>query len=286
MSLQINNLHITTATAKPKTPPGREFTISPSLYGRTRWNLDNLSRMNISGSGQWTITPTTDFTANVKMWGASGTMYTSGNAGAGGYSSGTASFKGGVPYILVVGEGGKRVVGSGYHGYGNGGYTFYSSGNAVQGGGMSGIFSESYTQNGAIIIAGGGGSGIHGSYTNGAGGGSSGQNANNGGNTGGTQSAGGTGTYTGSALRGSVCPVSTSYNSAGGGGYYGGGAGSGVSSASGGSGYIRTSVVTNGVTTTGVGSTPANASDIDRGSSGGRDSSSSPIGNDGRVIIS
>lgn len=292
MSLQINNLHITTATAKPKTPPGREFLISPALYGKTRWNLDNLSRMNISSSGQWTITPTTNFTANIKMWGGSGAVYgngAGGESGAGGFSAGTASFVSGVPYVLVVGAGGIRQSGTGTPVIGGGGYMYYSAlaypYGSPQGGGMSGIFSGSYVQNRSIMIAGGGGS-IVASYQGGAGGGSSGQDgtySNTG--TGGTQTAGGTGTYTGSALKGAGCPVSGNYNSAGGGGYFGGGAGGNISTAGGGSGYIHPTVVTNGYTVSGSYSTPGNSSDVDRGGSGqGRIGGGEGVS--GRVIIS
>ena len=292
MSLQINALNTSTTVVKPKTPPGREFTISPSLYGRTRWNLDNLSRMNISSSGQWTITPTSNFTAKVKMWGASGAGYGTGNtgySGAGGYSSGTASFVAGVPYILVVGAGGIRQSGTGTPVIGGGGYMYYAAfaypNGSPQGGGMSGIFSGSYVQNRSIIIAGGGGSKVAG-YDAGAGGGLVGQTGTyTSPGAGGTQIAGGTGTYSGTALRGAGCPTSGNYNSAGGGGYFGGGAGGSVSTAGGGSGYIHPTVISNGYTVAGSYGTPGNSSDPDRGESG-TGLRGGCEGVNGRVIIS
>lgn len=291
MSLQINALNTSTTVVKPKTPPGREFTISPSLYGRTRWNLDNLSRMNISSSGQWTITPTSNFTANVKMWGGAGGSSDTGYgvSGAGGYSSGTASFSSGVPYVLIVGGGGKsKVVGSGYPATGGGGYTSYASIWSTGGGGMSGIFRSSYSQNNSVLIAGGGGShGFGGPGYGGAGGGTSGQNAERNNSYGGTQTAGGGGQLVGQALQGGSSFTSASYQcGAGGGGYFGGGAyNSMLGSGAGGSGYINTTIVTNGYTVAGSKDTPGNSSDVDRGSSG-QGTGDVKNGNDGRVIIS
>ena len=289
MSLQINNLHITTATAKPKTPPQRKFTISPALYGRTEWNLDNLSRMNISGSGQWTITPTSNFTANFKLWGAGGGCSVSADsisAGAGGYSSGTVSFISGVPYVIVVGAGGS--IQSGIRtgpGPGGGGYA-YDGYSAVSGGGMTGIFSGSYSQNRSIVIAGGGGSKVFGIKDAGAGGGSSGQASSDSGVGGGTQSSGGTsdGGYTGSALLGGRSTVLRNYFGGGGGGYFGGG-GTYIGVAGGGSGYIRAGVIS-GSTVAGYYGIAGNSSDPDRGTAGNAGNLSVRNAPDGRLIIS
>lgn len=313
MSLQINTLNVSSAAVKPKTPPGREFLISPALYGKTRWNLDNLSRMNISSSGQWTITPTSDFTASIKMWGAGGTgndntgTFNKYMGGAGGYSSGTASFVSGIPYVLIVGEAGTMVVGiNGPYTIGGGGYG--QGGDAttpnLRGGGLSGLFSQSYSHGNSMIIAGGGGAKNAGSTTDdygGAGGGSSGQTGvggNYGNSGGGTQTYGGiaaTGRapygYNGSQLLGGLgCMFTTRFDvgsTGGGGGYYGGGGGSNVISgaAGGGSGYIGG--VLNGITLTGDGSIPANSTDTDRGVSGAGGQRSGPYPpRDGRVIIS
>ena len=312
MSLKINTFHASVTTVKPKTPPTREFTISPALYGRTKWNLDTLSRMNISSSGQWTITPNMDFTASIKMWGAGG-----GSAGAGGYvlttgggggfSSGVMTFINGTPYILVVGEAGTAVTGiNGPYTIGGGGYG--QGGNSTarnfRGGGLSGIFANTYSHDSSIIIAGGGGAKnagpVSGDY-GGAGGGASGQNGNGGlygDSFGGTQTAGGSPAtvrapygYSGSKLLGGLGCIYTSQvgagSSGGGGGYFGGGGGSYTVEGAGGGGSGFIGGVINGTTITGNGGFAGNASDPDRGISGnGGNASGNYPPMDGRVIIS
>lgn len=289
MSLKIGNLQTTTAVVRKKTVQ-RVFNISPPLYGQSTWNIDTMGPINISSSGQWTITPTSDFTAKVKMWGAAGaTDCPFGlDGGAGGYSAGTASLHSSNSYIIVVGGGGQRANSGVTLGYtvGGGGYGRSSSRGSPQGGGLSGIFQTSYNQGNSILIAGGGGG--SGFDQGGAGGGSSGQSGNPYGGytaTGGTQSAGGQPTHTGTAgtpLLGGLGAYGSTRTGGGGGGYFGGGGGV---CAAGGSGYINNSTVSNGVTTAGNRSVPANAADPDRGSSGER-TGTNTFGNDGRVIIS
>lgn len=288
MSLQINTLNVTSAWRGPKTVH-RVFNVTPTLYGQSIWNLDTMGPINISGSGQWTFTPTSNFSSNVKMWGAAGgRAYTDYKGGGGGYTAGTASFQSNVSYTIVVGAGGKTSAAGVMAGYtiGGGGYGRSSSRPNPQGGGMSGIFRTPYSHSNSVLIAGGGGGGGFGQT--GAGGGDAGQAAEVYGNevaTGGTQTAGGspimTGT-SGSALIGGLGATGTNRSGGGGGGYYGGGAGA---NGAGGSGYINTSDVTNGVTATGNKVTPANATDADRGSSG-ENVGTNLFGNDGRVIIS
>jgi len=295
MSLQIHNLHITTATARPKTPPvppARTFNVSPAISGKTVWSLESSGSINVGSYGTWTLTPNSTFTASVKMWGAGGNGKGSNYGGAGGFSSGSISFEQDVPYVMLVGQGGVSVVGnSGTRVLGGGAPGRKTSSTNPCGGGLSGIFSGSYVQSAAIMVAGGGGAGQVGSP--GAGGGSSGQNGQ-GGSTGGTQLAGGSpGTSGGTGEAGAALLGGRGSSQAGsvgntgaGGGYFGGGGGDGNGdSASGGSGYIHPTKTTNGVTVAGSATTPANSADSDRGGSGASTNNDTP-GISGRVIIS
>ena len=310
MALQIHNLHITTAAAKPKIKR-RIFTISPELYGRTSWDIDQLGKMNVSSSGTWTITPQDNFTASIKTWGAGGSGrngtpqgYPSG--GAGGFSQGILQFQGGVPYVMVIGKGGDITSSS-----------FGSGGGMRGGGGLSGIFSSSYTKNGAVIVAGGGGCAAYlpGYYSwhGGPGGGTAGGDSS--GYTrffgfGGTQTAGGApapakdgesyaGTIgkpypsIGSALQGGS---SSAAHCGGGGGYYGGGmgidfnsGGNGRGGGGGGSGYIHPTYIISGSTvgTSYGASQPPSSSDADRGGAGtpGMYLVGGGSGSNGKIVI-
>ena len=290
MSLHINTLRTITAISRPKTVD-RIFTISPSLYGRTTWNVDVQGPINISSSGQWTIIPTSTFSATVKMWGAAGARaYVDYKGGGGGYSAGTASFHSDTSYVIVVGAGGNTVASGIVAGYtiGGGGYGRSSTRSNPQGGGLSGIFAASYTQNNSILVAGGGGGAGFSSIGTGPGGGLVGGNSGIYGEytaSGGTQTAGGQPSYTGTAggaLLGGLGSTGANRSGGGGGGYYGGGSGA---NGAGGSGYINTEYVSNGITNVGNNATPANPTDIDRKSSG-ENIGTNMFGNDGRVIIS
>lgn len=265
--------------------------------------------MNVSSSGQWTITPTATFTASIKMWGAAGggrsgsaeysglTVY----GGAGGYSYGTMSFVQGQSYVMTVGQGGyltgsengTRTIGGGGYGRRAGGHL-----NSI-GGGLSGLFRTSYTQANSVLIAGGGGGSGHSIYNQSslfspAGGGSSGQNnseTSQGGGSG-SQTAGGApsvynGALAGTGLLGGLGSTGgASFNggiSGGGGGYFGGGGGN-AGHAGAGSGYVNTTYIWSGSTIVGNNQTPGNSSDVERGSSGG--GRAGATGYDGRVIIS
>lgn len=255
-------------------PAGRSFSISPSVSGKSTWNLDVDGPLDLSTAGTWTITPTSVFNMNIKTWGAGGSSSSLYSGGAGGSSVGVLATVASTSYIIRVGavNGGGTVTGS-----------------AARGGGYSGVFITSETHGNARIIAGAGGGadfddGGRGA-AGGAGGGSSGQNGfgYTGVDTlgkGGTQSAGGAGgggTYTGSpgsALtggNGSATPGSGYAGGSGGSGYYGGGGG-GMQSAwaggggGGGSGYIGG--VTTATTYTGSGTTPGNSGDANRGTAG------------------
>ena len=140
------------------------------------------------------------------------------------------------------------------------------------GGGYSGLFIGSstpdYTQANAILMAGGGGGGASDPATGGVGGGSEGDSSNadrnNRGGRGGTQTAGGAGGSApgeggvtgepGKALQGGNGPAG-----GGGGGYFGGGGGFGNNvvgadgGGGGGSGFMHSTLITDGVLTQGEG---------------------------------
>jgi prepilin-type N-terminal cleavage/methylation domain-containing protein len=304
------------AATVPVTPPppqaGFDFSITPPISGKTEWNLLLDGDLNLSTHGEWTIIPSRNITVNTKIWGAggaSGAAWTTsnpltetsrmGDGGGGGYSTGSLVLTSGTPYIIQVGEGGSRRNGIDV----NGGATYRAGGSnsntgGAQGGGYSGIFITSVIQSNTLIIAGGGGAGYDrdGSWCSssgslGAGGGSNAQNGFSAGNQGGrgaTQSAGGgpsiyNNTTAGSALRGGLAGSGNFHSGGGGGGYFGGGGGN-ICGGGGGSGFINSTLVTNGLTQTGNGSTPANSSDTMRSGSG-QGSSSTSKGSDGRIIL-
>jgi hypothetical protein len=257
-----------------------DFTISPAINSASEWTLSSDGDLVLDSAGTYTIVPSSDLTIDTKMWGAGGSTTGNLSGGAGGYSSGTLSLTAGTSYIIRVGS----ETGGG-------------SGQTGSGGGYSGIFEVTEAHANSVIIAGGGGGGCSqysAGQTSGAGGGASGQTGTGGG--GGTQTAGGAGALAGngvagtagSALTGGAGAATGSYGGGGGGsGYYGGGGGAARSGGDGGnngmggggSGYIGHSIVTNGVTTTGSATTPANSTDTDRGTAG------NPA-NPGKVIIS
>ena len=301
------------ATVPVTPPPVFDFSITPPISGKTGWNLLLDGDLNLSTHGEWTIIPSRNITVNTKIWGAggaSGAAYTTsnpltetsrmGDGGGGGYSTGSLVLTSGTPYIIQVGEGGSRRNGIDV----NGGATYRAGGSnsntgGAQGGGYSGIFITSVIQSNTLIIAGGGGAGYDrdGSWCSssgslGAGGGSNAQNGFSPGSQGGggaTQSAGGGPSIyhfatAGSALRGGLSGNGPFLHSGGGGGGYFGGGGGNICGGGGGSGFINSTLVTNGLTQTGNGSTPANSSDTMRSGSG-QGSSSTSKGSDGRIIL-
>ena len=291
------------------TPP-QQFSISPAYNSKTVWNLAIDGPLNISGAATYTITPASNFNANVKMWGGGGGGTTDGGrGGGGGYATGIFSFANGTNYELIVGQGGGGVVGSR---------------NAGGGGGGTGI--QITTGTVPVIVAGGGGGGAQNDATRagGAGGGTSGVTGAGSGGAGGTQSTpgaggnggrrtgssgsgrnggyGGTGSQssrfaTGFGIGGWGAVNSGDAGSGGGGGgYFGGGEGGGDAGGfggGGGSGYVHPTLVTSGVTTAGTLQTAANSTDSNRGTSGtggiGGTNGSDAVnasGFDGRIYIS
>ena len=162
------------------TPPvvAKSFSISPTVSGKSTWDLNTDGALNIT-SGNYTIIPNSTFTCNVRMWGGGGGGSAAGGAGAGaGSSIGIMTLNSGTPYNMIVGTGGNGTGINRAGASGGGGTGIQFTGNSV-----------------AIIVAGGGGGGA--GAVGGAGGGSSGDQApypgGSFGGFGGTQSAAGSG---------------------------------------------------------------------------------------------
>ena len=283
-----------------------DFTISPAVGGISSWNLSTDGALNISTSGEYTITMSRTVTVTSKMWGgggAPGGSYSSayppttsiGAGGGGGYGVGTFQLISGSTYILRIARGGRRNTTGNLNTAGatylSGGVQTNGTGWGSEGGGYTGIFATSVTQGNAWLMAGGGGGGSDSGFaaSGGAGGGTPGGigGATQGG-AGGTQSAGGAAaaynaSTAGSALTGGLGQNAQASLGGGGGGYYGGGGGN-VGGGGGGSGYYKTGTVTSPTLTAGSGSTPGNSADAARSGSG-QGGSGSTNGTDGRAIL-
>ena len=268
-----------------------EFGISPNWSGSSTFELSSSNPLNIGTTGTYTITPSTTFTADIKMWGAGGGAGAQGGSGGGGgFSSGRYTFQSGSTYYILIGQGGRAGAGGTATGGGGSGDTHRGGG-----GGYTGIFTGSSAAHAnALIIAGGGGGagGGSGSGPGGAGGGTTGQAGNGGSGAqpgGGTQSAGGAASGGSSSAAGSALTGANGL-SGGGGGYYGGGSGGDhgqyAPGGGAGSGYIGGTGISNGVTTTGATTTPANSSDSVRSGAGDPQTGSSGAGTDGRFYMS
>lgn len=257
----------------------RAFNISPSVSGKSVWDLDNDGPLNLGAGGTWTITPLSSFMTVAKAWGA-GARSAFGAGGAGGYATGRVLLVSGLSYTLYVGATGaaSAVGGSIAGGAPGGGNTNVGAFPNGQGGaGYSGLHLT--VAGTAVLIAGGGGGGGHGG-AGGAGGGTNGEAgatfSGTVGGGGGTQSAGGAGGGhgdAGSSLQGGSCSSPAVMGGGGGGGYFGGGASGEVAGGSaggggGGSGYFNPGYVVSGTLTAGSGTTPGNSGDSDRGGSG------------------
>jgi hypothetical protein len=234
--------------------------ISPAVVaGNTFVNFQAVGGvLTISSNGAYNLTPTNTFSANVMVWGAGGGSST-GNGGAGGFSTGLMTFLANVSYNVVVGRGG-------------------SSGT---GGGGSGI---EYLANANVIIVAGGGGGA-GSGRGGAGGGLAAQNG-----------AGANGaTAYGAASPGGFKfggPSASVFGFGGGGGGTGGGGGGlygGAASASGGGGggaYLEETILSFSNTQTGSNTTPPFSTYPGLGTGGvGGIAPATPAG-DGLIVIS
>lgn len=293
---EVTNATVTSASV-------RTFTISPAVGGKTSWNLDTDGVLSLSTSGTWTITATSSFTGNCKLWGAGGGAGRNGAScpgGGGGFSVANVSFSNGVVYTLVIGEGGQAldttgggmVSGSyrGTSGYGRGGAATQYGGSGGGGTGLA-LGTSPYTP---IIVAGGGGGGASELGSSGAGGGTNGQNGSDTSGQGAQGITPGTGVQQDtpatawSGASGGDGGYGTYVSGGGGGGYAGGGAmdtnqnGGG----GGGSGYVNTTYTNGtGITVAGSGSTPAASSDIDKPSNTATGATSSSRANPGAFIL-
>lgn len=136
-------------------PPASGIVITGSLS--TTWDPAS-GPLSLATGGFYYLTPNTNYTLNVKMWGAAGGKI---NAGAGGYAGGIVTLSAGQTYLLIVGSGGSALS------------------EGAGGGGFSAIFSNTtQSQVTAWLMAGGGGGGMSDPRTGfgGAGGGTNGQN--------------------------------------------------------------------------------------------------------------
>ena len=296
-------------TGKDAVTPGfpiRPLNISPTVSGKSIWDLGKDGKLVLNTNQEYTVTVDSPTAIDFKIWGAGGGMGVGPGrtGGGGGAVTGSMTLLNGTTYVLSVGRGGWRSTDSvptspgtnpGSQGGGGVGEPHPSSGNyaAGVGGGYSAIFrSATKSQANTVVMAGGGGGGGYngaggaGGYPSGvAGGGPS-------GGGGGTQSAGGSGGsggggsgQSGSALTGgySVKGPLGAPGGGGGGGYYGGGGGgSSVADTGGGGGggsnYQNPPYLTSVTQYSGSGTTAGNASDPDRGTAGNGQPDSSSVG--------
>jgi hypothetical protein len=230
----------TTWTADEVAEPA--FSISPSVAGKSIWYLHTDGPLVIEVPGAYTISPLSNFTADLDFWGgAGGGGMTSASVcpatslgGAGGHVAGAYSFVSGQSYTIWVAEGGAHGNASQAPFGGGGKATTAASGRyAGSGGGLSGIFLNSASQANALMIAAGGGGG-----SSGAGGGTS-QDGTNAGvaprgqgatviaaGLGGAHSTSyGVGGASGGALYGGSYSGGSYSGGGGGSGYFGGGSG-------------------------------------------------------------
>ena len=252
------------------------MTITSDAGDNFTLDWEQLSVYNSFVTGkEYTLKTSANFNATLEANGAGGGNSNQRNVsgGAGGRSTGTFTFIKDQEYKLIVGDGGldgasifnprrlRSYPGGGAGGYGGGGNGGSGHGAGGGGGGFTGLFSDSITIGNAVIIAGGGGGGANDPAAGGAGGGLTGGAGGNGpgprGGGGGTQSSGGSGgSGGGGALQGGPGAAG------GGGGYYGGAGGNPHPSCcadgagGGGSGYIGSSLLTDGVTTAGAAGNP------------------------------
>lgn len=277
-----NRIVNVTNAATPTGPVPRTFTISPAVGGKTSWNLDTDGTLTLSSAGTWSLTATSSFTGNCKIWGAgggAGRNHSSCPGGGGGFSVANVNFSSGVVYSIIVGEGGRALdtAGGGMtngsykgtSGYGRGGAATQYGGSGGGGTGLT-LAASPYTP---ILVAGGGGGGASELGNAGAGGGT------NGGNGSGTSGQGAQGIIPGTGVQEDTAATAWSGSSGGDGGYgtyVSGGGGGGYAGGGamdtnqnggggGGSGYVNSAYTSGtGTTVAGSGSTAAASSDTDK----------------------
>ncbi len=232
--------------------------ISPAVTGSNIVDLQTLGGiLSISGNGAYNLTPNTTFAANVMVWGAGG-GFSTGNGGAGGFSSGSFVFYANVSYNVVVGR----------------------AGSSGTGGGGSGI--EYLANANVIIVAGGGGGG--GSAQGGAGGGIFAQNGA-GGNGATAYSATSPGSFKVGGPSASVFGFGFggAGTGGGGGGLYGGAAS--ASGGGGGGGYLESRILFTANAITGVNTTPGFSGYPNRYTSGDGGIAPATVAGDGLIVI-
>lgn len=233
--------------------------ISPAIVaGNTFVNFQAVGGvLTVNSNGAYNLTPTNTFSANVMVWGAGGGSST-GNGGAGGFSTGLMTFFANVSYNVVVGRAGASGTG----------------------GGGSGI---EYLANANVIIVAGGGGGA-GSGLGGAGGGFAAQNG-----AGAVGATAFSATSPGGFKFGG--PAASVFGFGGGGGGTGGGGGGlygGGASASGGGGggaYLEERILFFSNTQTGVNATPAFSTYSGRGTGGSGGIAPATSAGDGLIVI-
>ena len=258
--------------------------------------------------GEYWLLPSTNFTADLKMWGAAGSTSSDGVSGAGtdaaaglsawsgfgGYTYARMEFTAGQYYTIIVGQGGAFGTGSGNsHGppasFGGGGQAGrantggHNHGRGA-GGGLTGIFlgkefSDVHAvHNASLLIAGGGGGGYGQQGAGGSGGGTSGTGSGAArGGGGASQSAGGSagsGSYgsgqksAGDKILGGGTNRTSVYSPSGGGGGYYGGGTGGPNNYAGGPGGGGSGYVKSDASITNSGMNTALAYNVDGPSPG------------------
>ena len=256
---QLNDVNLKDGTFEmvSSLPFTATLTITDNLGGSTVVNFNRVSSYSNFITGRtYTLVANSNLQTKITALGAGGgaSIDRSVVGGSGGSSIGNFTFIANQQYKLVVG--GKGVNG-GLGGFGGGGSGGEGRGRGGGGGGYTGLFINSVTQSNAILIAGGGGGGANDPARGGSGGGLSGESGGNApsrGGTGATQTSGGSGFRSGTALQGGAG------SGGGGGGYFGGGSGIPFSgccedgAGGGGSGFLNPTLLTGTSTITGGGS--------------------------------
>jgi hypothetical protein len=264
------------------------ISISPALGGQTTINTSSGSTVATTSCGTWTFTPSSTFTAYVKIWGgggggAQGALNITSSGGGAGYTAGYVTFYSGTSYRFIVGCAGATTNAIRYGGGGGGGTALLLTTGLVP----------------IMIAGGGGGSGWRTGTAQGGVGGGGQLNGGSAGGGGGTQSAAGAGgagnptapTYAGSSGSGNnggpggyganVVGGGGGYGSGGnsgsenaggggggGGGYWGGGGGGNTFGGGGGSGWYDLTYCYSVDAESGSGRTPGKSADADRGTAG------------------
>ena len=255
---QLSRFSVVSNDFKIKKPTSVPIQISPAVGGNTTLDIRSLNGiLSLYSNGSYNLTPNITFSANVMVWGAGG-GFSTGNGGAGGFSSGLMVFFANVSYNVVIGR----------------------AGSSGTGGGGSGI--EYLANANVIIVAGGGGGG--GSAQGGAGGGIFAQNGA-GGNGATAYSATSPGSFKVGGPSASVFGFGFGGAGTGGGGgeLYGGAAS--ASGGGGGGGYLESRILFTANAITGVNTTPGFSGYPNRYTSGDGGIAPATVAGDGLIVI-